>query len=353
MIMFNRDDRSKSMYAHEGLTTYLSTKPIKLERLSHDEYLTLSPALRATYNRARMRHMATGMVLTTPQLLRAKKQVAKYKAQNFGDNSGNRGLIVSGDPTTGKTTMMKELMRWCFDEYEDEDPGFVSRGTVPVVYTEVPTGSTGKALMVTFAYFFGLTIAQRDTMQSILHRVISAMTAAGTQLVIIDELHNLNAKNLGNGETIQILKELQNRVPATFVYAGLNLDDGDLFAGTIGQQISSRFSELKLSRYNRSNADDVAAWKVIVDRFERKLPLAHQEKGDLVKLSSYLHDRTNGSIGSLKDLLTGSAFDAINGPSGQPEAITREILDDQLIDKTSEDNRKVTSNRKTKGARKS
>lgn len=331
------NDNESGLHTREELMCLLSTKTTRPELLSHEDYVALGDTDRTTYNDARIEYMTCGILINTPALAKAKKATKKYYAKNRGTSSGNRGLIVSGASSLGKTTIMTAMMQWTLVTYRRKHPDFAAQGKTPVVYVEVPAGSTGKSLMTAFARFFGITVAPRsDTMDSIQHRVVGAMKAANTQLVIVDELHNLSASNRGNGESIQILKALHDMVPATFIYAGIDLEESELFHGALGRQISGRFSEMTLTRYNLSNPEHAEQWKGLVHSFERQLPLAHHKVGSLVKLAPYLHDRTNGSIGSLADLLIGSAIDILFDPDCPQEVITKELLDEQEIDKAAE-----------------
>ena len=336
MPMFRKEineNDGPALHTREELHQLLGNKIVRPESLSFAAYRALSETDRSVYDHARIEYMNRSIVVKTPQLDIAKRATNKYFAKNYGNTSGNRGLIVSGGSTLGKTTMMKAIMQWTFSTYRRQVPDFAEHGKTPIVYVEVPSGSTGKSLMSAFAHFFGITVAPRsDTLDAIQHRVVSAMKASNTQLVIVDEVHNLSAKNRGNGESIQILKALHNMVPATFIYAGIQLDESDLFKGPLGSQISGRFSELKLGRYSLATPEGNQEWLALVRAFDSVLPLADHKPGLLVKHASYLHDRTGGSIGSLRDLLVGSAIDLILDDETLNEAITKELLDAQLLD---------------------
>jgi hypothetical protein len=54
------------------------------------------------------------------------------------------------------------------------------------------------------------------------------------------------------------------------------------------------------------------------------LPLRQHRKGSLAALAGYLHDRTGGSIGSLRALLSDAAIAAIQEES---ERIDRQLLE--------------------------
>ncbi|MFF1632627.1 TniB family NTP-binding protein [Leifsonia sp. NPDC058248] len=302
--------------------------------LTDRAYTKLSDLERARHDRARILYLSGGIVLGTPQYNRAKLMLTQCFAENIGRNSGHSGLLISGDSTLGKTTICKTLMRHVHKDYRNQFPDFRKHGHVPVVYIEVPAGSTGKLLMRTFADFFGLTVTPSETMVSIRNRVVDTLNAAGTQLVVIDELHNLAARTAGNGESQDVLKNLHNDLAATFLYAGINIQK--MLSGERSQQIGGRFAMLPMHRFNPSRDSDRRTWNGLISSFEQCLPLRHHETGTLTQLGDYLFERTNGSIGSLGRLLTGGAIEAISNPTVTNEALTQELLDIQRLDLAAE-----------------
>lgn len=336
MILFHDTDVPSPINERDGLHRHLARTIPKPTLLSTDAYAALSSPDRDTYNRARVLFLSGGILINTGAVKRATADVIRMFAENLAENAANTGLMLSGDSTLGKTTITKVLMKYIFAMYKRQYPEFEANRRTPVVYVEVPAGCTAKLLMVAFARFFGITVARSDTADTIKHRVVQALNTARTQLVVVDELHNLSANNRGNGESVAVLKLLHDEVPATFVYAGIDLSDGALLAGLKGQQLTGRFVKTDLTRFNLSDADQAKDWRGVIMEFERSLLLADHIPGTLLKLSTYLRERTGGSIGSLGRLLTGVAIDLIINPHGRPEAITKELLDAHPIDMAAE-----------------
>ena len=54
-------------------------------------------------------------------------------------------------------------------------------------------------------------------------------------------MHNLNLATRAGAEVSDQLKYFAERLPATFIYAGVNVGGSGLFTGTRGQQIAGRF----------------------------------------------------------------------------------------------------------------
>ena len=349
-IMFRDTERALPRTTREGLQAFLTRQRPQVIPLTRAAYEKLSAAEKADYNRTRLVSLSAGLLVRTPQVSAAEKEIVKLMNGNVDDYSPSTGLIISGDATLGKSTIAELLMRRVFMDYRRQNPRYLEHGRVPVVYIVVPTGCTPKLLMVAFARFFGLTVGTTENADSIKHRVIHMLRAAHTQLVVIDEVHNLQNTNRGNGESINVLKQLHDDVPATYVYAGVKLAETALLAGTAGEQLTGRFIRTELTRYNLSDTEQKQTWAGIVKSFESALPLFEHTPGSLAPLNGYLRERTNGSIGSLWRLLKRAATMLVD--SDGPETITQELLDGIVIDMAAEQHyaRKTTTPKNKKVA---
>lgn len=336
MIQFHSTDRPTSLHRYEGLTAYLESTGTAPKTLSSEEFSALSADERDAYDRRRVLHLSGGILLNTPYLAQAKRLLTDCFKENVGSNSGHTGLMLSGRSTLGKTTIAKALMRYVYAQYARQVPEFREFGQRPVIYIEVPAASTGKLLMRRFADFFGQSGKSSESMGSIRTRIVDLIAAAGTQLIVVDELHNLAKSSTGNGESVDLLKDLHNDLAATFMYAGIDLTGGDLLAGSRGQQIAGRFKVLEMSPYVYSDATDRKTWQGLIAAFEKQLLLHDHEMGSLLKLKDYLYARTGGSLGSLGRLLTGSAIEAITNPDIKVEQIDQDLLATRTVDFTAE-----------------
>jgi hypothetical protein len=339
-IQFHSTDRPPTLLTREGLTRFLNTKPAaRPEDLTDAAYRKLSDDARRTYDRLRILYLSGGISFMTKPVKQSVKQLNDAFAKNAGDNTGNHGVMLSGPATTGKTTTLKMLMRHLYGGYRRQHPGFAPEDGVPVVFIQVPAGSTGKSLMRTFADFFGLPVGPTENMVSIRNRVGDLMEASGTQLVVVDDLHTLAAHSNANGESVDALKNLHDQVPATFLYAGVELATGNLLSGARGAQLRARYTFVDMERFGYSTRSDRADWKVVVESFENALPLRHHQKGTLAALSDYCYERTSGSIGSLALLLTGSAREIITSDKIEREEIDLAFLETRELDREAEDSR--------------
>jgi hypothetical protein len=70
-------------------------------------------------------------------------------------------------------------------------------------------------------------------------------------------------------------------------------------------------------------------WQALIAALDSSLRLHHHRVGSLVELSGYLHDRSNGMIGSLLRLIRAAAVQAVLDGS---EAITTATLESIPVD---------------------
>ncbi|WP_318219212.1 hypothetical protein [Streptomyces sp. SCL15-6] len=61
---------------------------------------------------------------------------------------------------------------------------------------------------------------------------------ARTDLVLVDEIHLLNHATTAGEDPSDHLKYFTEHLPATFVYAGINVEQSGLFTGMRGKQLA-------------------------------------------------------------------------------------------------------------------
>lgn len=131
------------------------------------------------------------------------------------------------------------------------------------------------------------------------------------------------------------MKYFSERIPATFVYAGVDLEANGLFAGTRGRQIAGRFGVIETVSFPRTEE-----WTSLVSTLEQALCLQHHRPSTLEGLAHYLHERTGGMIGSLSHLIRGAAIDAILDGT---EKITRKTLEGVKLDRAAQTRKTKTA----------
>ncbi|MDR3083626.1 MAG: hypothetical protein LBV60_22370 [Streptomyces sp.] len=107
------------------------------------------------------------------------------------------------------------------------------------------------------------------------------------------------------------MKYLSERVGATFVYAGVAVEESPLLSGVRGAQLAGRFKLLSNPPLSYGSREQQAAWRGLLDGMEDALRLERHRAGALGRMAGYLHTRTGGRIGSLSALVREAAITAI------------------------------------------
>ena len=141
-------------------------------------------------------------------------------------------------------------------------------------------------------------------------------------------IHNVSLATRPGAEASDMLKYFSERIPATFVYAGIDVERAGLLSGTRGEQIAGRFGMIRTSAFPRGEY-----WTGLISALEDSLRLHRHHPAALTGLEEYLHRRTGGMIGSLLRIIRGAAVQAVLDGT---EQITRASLDSIGVDIASE-----------------
>jgi hypothetical protein len=95
-----------------------------------------------------------------------------------------------------------------------------------------------------FARFLGLPLTGRTNITDIIEAVCGVCADTKTTAICV-EIHNLNIATRAGAEASDTLKYFSERVPATFVFAGINVERAGLLSGARGEQIVGRFSMVR------------------------------------------------------------------------------------------------------------
>jgi hypothetical protein len=92
-----------------------------------------------------------------------------------------------------------------------------------------------------FARFLGLPVInpRRNTID-VTSAVCQVLVEARTDLVLVDEIHLLNHATTAGEDVSDHLKYFTEHLPATFIYAGINVEQSGLFTGVRGRQLAGR-----------------------------------------------------------------------------------------------------------------
>lgn len=277
---------------------------------------------RAAYDDARINYHSELVVVATSAVRQVANQGRLLTLLNRREISARRGLIVSGLQTTGKSTALKQLGRTheLAVRARHRDPN-----RIPVVYVTTPPKGSPRKLAMEFARFLGLPPIRRSyNATDIADAVCQVLIEARVDLVLVDEIHNLNLATSAGEDMSDHLKYFTEHLPATFVYAGINVERCGLFTGVRGKQIAGRCVLITTAPFPYQQE-----WSGLVATLETALRLHHHQAGTLTGLDRYLHQRTGGMIGSLSHLIRAAALTAIMDGS---ETITRDLLESIPVD---------------------
>jgi hypothetical protein len=323
-------------------------KPMTL--LTAAELDCLSPAERLAYDDERSDYHAELPALKTPMLDRTVNKGLIFMRLNRGQQLGTScGLVLSGVPGIGKSTAIRALGRTVERTYRTRNPQMTE--TVPVIYITMPTGQHPKALPSELLYFLGGPHGARDSETVLTHQACQLMTDLKTSLVLIDEVHEIDRSRASHDQQSDQLKYFMDHVPATFVLAGINVENCGFFSGSRGRQLARRFTSLKSAPSDYGTIAEREEWARLIEGFERALRLHAHKPGTLIALADYLYGRTGGYIVSLSHLIREAAIYAIlTGAERIDKQVLASVeLDHAAVEEAAETQRKATqttSNRK-------
>jgi hypothetical protein len=306
----------------EGWQRFVDKEPDPSNLLTGEALAGLDEVGRAAYDEARMEYHADLPLVNTP-IIRQVIGTSRLLIQlNRHQVSARRGAIISGASGTGKTTALSQLGRAHELAARKRHPQ--DRHRLPVVYITVPPAATPRMVAVEFARFFGLPTARSANLTDVTNAVCATAAYTHVDLVLVDEIHNISLATRAGAEVSDTLKYFAERLPATFVYAGLDVDEIGLFAGTRGRQIAGRFTLIPARAFDYGTSEQRESWRGLVSTMEASLRRHRHRLGTLTGLDEYLFTRTSGMIGSLSQLVRGAAILAIQDGT---EQITKALLD--------------------------
>jgi len=315
-------DRREPTMTLSGWRRFVDSPPASFTLLPQQQWQQLTDEARGRYDEARINYHSEMVVVATSTVREVARQGRLLTFLNRREISARRGLIVSGLQTTGKSTALKQLGRTHELMVRQRHPG---TDRIPVVYVTTPPKGSPRKLAMEFARFLGLPAVRRgQNSTDIADAVCQVLIDARVDLVLVDEIHNLNLATSAGEDMSDHLKYFTEHLPATFVYAGINVERSGLFTGVRGKQIAGRCVLVNTGPFTCRDE-----WASLLATLEAALRLHRHEPGTLPKLTRYLHQRTGGMIGSLSHLVRAAALTAILDGG---EQITRKLLDSIPVD---------------------
>ncbi|MGW1713849.1 TniB family NTP-binding protein [Streptomyces sp. NPDC002156] len=359
-MMAPRPEESESLHpglaeprTHEDWFDYVFYEPPPPPHLPpYDIYLAMDKEdpERRRLDHSRNQYHSALVLAWTPAVRHFESEITELLAANEMAPPGARlGLLIDGPPTVGKSTLVKMIGRKFEQGLRRDFPErFAPRlGVyVPVVYISLTDQVTPKQISLAIARY--LSVSTSGTKDTVDDRVLTAITACGTQLLIFDDLHFLDCSHKEGRASNDHIKFLANHTPCTIIGTGVDLEESPLLSegGPSGPvksntrvksppssgprtQTAGRFSRQELAPFTLDSKTEILWWVGVVHSLENALCLYRHEKNSLTRRHwRYLHARTNGSIAGLHALLRRSAVRAI---AQGTEAVTREIMDSIVL----------------------
>ena len=305
-----------------GWRQFAGEMPAVPQLLDSTIWQGLDPDKRDAYDDDRIAHHSRLLIVQTPAVRDVVTAGRRLAHLNRTAHYGRSGLIVSGPARTGKTTTITQLGKTVEVFHRRRNPR--SRDDIPVIYITVPPAATPKMIAAEFARFLGIPVTRRANITDIIEAVCGVCTDTRTSIVCVDEIHNLNIATRAGAEASDTLKYFSERIPATFVFAGISIERAGLLSGPRGEQIAGRFSMVRTGPFPRDGQ-----WPTLIAALESSLRLHRQKTGSLPGLAGYLHQRTGGMIGSLLWLIRSAAIQAVIDGT---EQVTRKAMDAIPVD---------------------
>jgi hypothetical protein len=320
------DQQGFQLTTLDGWRRFVADVPAIPELLDDPARERLAPEERFGYDEARLTHHARLLVVATSTVRKVISEGRRLSYLNRNAIAGRCGLILSGAARTGKTTAITQLGKTMEVIHRQRNPH--SSADIPVIYITTPPAATPRMIAVELARFLGLPVTSRANITDVIEAVCGVCLDARTGLVCVDEIHNISLATRNGAEASDTLKYFSERIPATFVYAGIDVERAGLLSGTRGQQIAGRFSMVRTGPFPPGDE-----WAALLAALDASLRLHAHVPGVLTKLSTYLHQRTTGMIGSLLRLVRSAAVQAVIDGT---ERITRASLDSIDVDVAAE-----------------
>jgi Bacterial TniB protein len=268
------DGAAAQLITLPGWRQFVAEVPSIPDLLAEQDWLSLEDGKRTVHDEERLEHHSRLVVVQTPVIGRIVKRGGDLIRMNRFAHYGRSGLIVSGPARAGKTTAVTQLGKTAEVMHRRRQPG--SRDDIPVIYITVPPAATGKMIAMELARFLGIPVPRRANITDVIESVCGICPDTRVTMIIVDELHNLDTTTRPRAEASDTLKYFSNeRLPATFVYAGIGLDRGTLLAGPRGDQVAGRFALIPATAFTRGMIGSLlwlirdAACQAILDGSEK------------------------------------------------------------------------------------
>lgn len=323
--------RKPNWQTKEGWSDFVGEHLDEPPRLTRIQLDGLNRQERVAYCMQRLDFVANGRISLTADVKAIRDELRLRMVANARKRGGKFGIIVSGAPNAGKSTTVTRLAK----EFElrrrerGSQPG--KRSVIPVIYVSTPSDCTPKSLLVEFHHFLGRPTRPRMTAPELLNGLAEVVKRCGTELIIIDEIHNLNQNRQGASDATNYLKQLSEKCQATFIYVGANVEDTGLLDGGWAAQVATRFRIMDLEAHALSDDQrTVDRWSALLEDLEGNAKLVAQKPGSILNDAQLLWDASHGRVGEVAGIIELAAIEAMESESERLDFTRlRSVLDDE------------------------
>lgn len=295
----------------EGWSEFVSERLVEPDLLEPAQLASLSREERIKYCQSRLDFMMNGRISLTADVREIREELRLRMRANLLKREGKFGIIIDGVPNAGKSTAATRLAKEFEMQRRDRGGPRGQAGRVPVMYVCTPSDCTPKSLFMEFTFFLGTPVRHRATAPELLRHLAEVVARCGTELVVIDEIHNLNQNRQGAHDATNYLKQLSEKCPATFVYAGANVAASGLLDGGWASQVATRFRLMTLEPHRQNNQSSRDEWSALLEDLEANAKLVNQKPGDILDDAEMLFDASNGRVGEVAGIIQLAAVEAM------------------------------------------
>lgn len=332
---------------HKGFIEELLDLGTGMHMVSTAEYRAMGPQERSTYNDTRRKVVTRGIMVRNDSYLNVQAVVVRVMREHQYASGGGHGVLVSADSYTGKTTVARILMLDLLTQRLRDDPDCVHRGEVPVAYVNLPSTGTPLGLYRMLAEFYGLPIGKRETEATLEHMVQHAVNRCRTELLVIDDVHNLKYGGAHSRKVSAAIRRLGDDIDCPILLAGIALEKTNLLIDREGAQIYERYRSAEMASYETRRS---VAWRKLVKGLIDELPLFGDNQPGRIALAAELFDLAKGRIGNLNSILSRVTLDLIDADDPEREVITSGLAQRKAAEIT-EENRFKDATREEAGRR--
>jgi AAA domain len=350
--------------------------PLRPATPSPEAFKQMSKAARKDSCNDRRAYISSFNPIVTTSLKLALEDLLLLANSNMHIGQGvvRNGAVITGLVTVGKTTFMRELGKiyerrlrallkaqqgdgWLLQP-QPRDERVLRDGKLfftPVIVITLRGSTTVKGMYQGMARFLQIPDWADLSESKLRAQILEQAHRRRTSLILVDDIHSISPQFKGTPQINNEFKSLMSETSATFVYAGIDCDNAGLFSEffdpsarsqkklrTEGKplpainratsQTNHRFSRIELTAFNKANKNLDEAERFL-QSIDNNLTLVHHTPGDLVRMSQYVLDRTDGYIGAIRNLVRLGAQIAII--KGQ-EKLSVTLLDAIKLDNAAE-----------------